>query len=385
MQCSSKLGVRAIFAIVVGWFMCCSPSNAYAQGPTSSLMRGPGFAGEWMWQDNAASTPLIYLRARTYTPSEGRFLQRDPFAGVMGAPQTQNRTYYTNNPANNTDPTGYASLSAGLPNFDHLDLGPQLGSGGDKLVYRVAGAGRIGPQVIGLSYSPELNSGLNQLLGEKQALSFLDRHRIPTMDFQVGTYRGQPAFVSNDLLLHSRMLDPRNPSLNAFDNPRWVARQSVLTQASLRSLINTGNLLADCGIYCLDYQGGFCINGNKQGSWLINDPKKVGYLNDVAPSYRDLFVRQTRQPQIDLEQKLARGLSLRSGSPMMRTGTMVDIAYTVHDMLDLANRTQDDPRYRNDPRPMPQKMWEKGNNELHCMMFGPCLYRNYEPPMTVQQ
>jgi RHS repeat-associated protein len=50
---------------------------------------------------------LIYLRARYYDPSLGRFLNRDTFAGYAGLSQSQNRYSYTgNNPVNYTDPSG---------------------------------------------------------------------------------------------------------------------------------------------------------------------------------------------------------------------------------------------------------------------------------------
>jgi len=46
-------------------------------------------------------TGLIYLRARFYDPAIGRFMSRDPFAGVMGVPLSLNRySYVLNNPVN---------------------------------------------------------------------------------------------------------------------------------------------------------------------------------------------------------------------------------------------------------------------------------------------
>ena len=114
-----NLGIsHNVIKVAVGLFLslglvAMEYTPSYAQGPTSSLIRGPGFAGEWMWQDNAASTPLLHLRARTHLLSEGRFLQRDPFAGFLDVPQTQNQFYYTNNPVNWIDPSGYSTLHFG--------------------------------------------------------------------------------------------------------------------------------------------------------------------------------------------------------------------------------------------------------------------------------
>jgi RHS repeat-associated protein len=50
---------------------------------------------------------LEYLRARYYHPADGRFLSRDPFAGLIWNPQTLNGyAYATNNPILFVDPLG---------------------------------------------------------------------------------------------------------------------------------------------------------------------------------------------------------------------------------------------------------------------------------------
>lgn len=50
---------------------------------------------------------LVYMRARFYDPKIGRFVSRDPLAGKLKAPQTQNPyAYAINNPINMSDPTG---------------------------------------------------------------------------------------------------------------------------------------------------------------------------------------------------------------------------------------------------------------------------------------
>lgn len=51
-----------------------------------------------------ADTGLIYLRARYYDPSNGRFISKDPFQGIEDKPRSINRyTYANNNPVNLTD------------------------------------------------------------------------------------------------------------------------------------------------------------------------------------------------------------------------------------------------------------------------------------------
>ena len=98
--------------LVVALSAVISQNSVYAEGSTNSLIRSLGFAGEWMLPGG-----LVYLRARAYNPVNGQFLQRDSFAGFLGTPQTQNRSYYTNNPVNWVDPSGYTVI---YPEFDDL-------------------------------------------------------------------------------------------------------------------------------------------------------------------------------------------------------------------------------------------------------------------------
>ena len=61
------------------------------------------FAGE-LWDE---ASQLYYLRARHYNPALGRFMTRDPFAGLVQMPQTLHPyAYVGNNPVNLTDPSG---------------------------------------------------------------------------------------------------------------------------------------------------------------------------------------------------------------------------------------------------------------------------------------
>jgi RHS repeat-associated protein len=54
-----------------------------------------------------AVTGLYCLRARYYSPSTGRFLTRDPFAGlIFDPPSLHPYTYAHNDPVNKTDPSG---------------------------------------------------------------------------------------------------------------------------------------------------------------------------------------------------------------------------------------------------------------------------------------
>ncbi|MGQ9601035.1 MAG: RHS repeat-associated core domain-containing protein [Anaerolineae bacterium] len=70
------------------------------------------YTGE-QWDADAG---LLYLRARWYDPSTGRFLSRDPFPGLAALPQTQNPYVYVgNNPANLTDPGGDIAPIIAIP------------------------------------------------------------------------------------------------------------------------------------------------------------------------------------------------------------------------------------------------------------------------------
>jgi len=62
-----------------------------------------GYTGEIL----DAESGLLYLRARYYDPSIGRFISADPYLGRMAEPVTQNRYIYVhNNPLLYSDPTG---------------------------------------------------------------------------------------------------------------------------------------------------------------------------------------------------------------------------------------------------------------------------------------
>jgi len=60
-----------------------------------------------LWNTTSSNDDLDYMHARHYNPQLGRFLQIDPLAGSVSAPQSLNRyAYVASNPINYTDPTG---------------------------------------------------------------------------------------------------------------------------------------------------------------------------------------------------------------------------------------------------------------------------------------
>lgn len=63
---------------------------------------------------------LVYLRARHFAPSMGRFLSRDTWGWDVNRPRSLNRWMYTeDNPVNRTDPTGFYALALFYPGQEY--------------------------------------------------------------------------------------------------------------------------------------------------------------------------------------------------------------------------------------------------------------------------
>ncbi|HWB02367.1 MAG TPA: putative Ig domain-containing protein [Verrucomicrobiales bacterium] len=104
-----------------------SVSDTYGYNAFGALLSRTGttrtpyqFAGE----RSGESEGLVFLRARYYDPSTGRFISKDPFEGVLRGPVSLHRYLYANsNPVMFTDPTGqftvtetmvYSAITGGL-------------------------------------------------------------------------------------------------------------------------------------------------------------------------------------------------------------------------------------------------------------------------------
>lgn len=90
--------------------------SSYEYGPFGEVLSG-STAEDSFYGYNAEEynpqTELVYLRARYYNPSDGRFGVEDTYGGNLSNPATLNRyAYVENNPVNKTDPSGY--LPTGL-------------------------------------------------------------------------------------------------------------------------------------------------------------------------------------------------------------------------------------------------------------------------------
>ncbi|MBI2887586.1 MAG: RHS repeat-associated core domain-containing protein [Chloroflexi bacterium] len=97
---------------------------------------------------------LIYLRARHYDPTTGRFLSKDPAGGKLSSPVTQNKYVYAgNNPVNGGDPTGLhmclgGCRANGSPGILPMTIITSPSSGGG------VSAGRPAPSMGASSSSP---------------------------------------------------------------------------------------------------------------------------------------------------------------------------------------------------------------------------------------
>lgn len=80
------------------------PYGSQALGQSAD---GPGYTGHV----NDADTGLVYMQARFYDPTVGRFLSVDPARGDPGNTEALNRfAYANNNPVKNVDPDGRQSV-----------------------------------------------------------------------------------------------------------------------------------------------------------------------------------------------------------------------------------------------------------------------------------
>jgi len=87
-------------------------TGAYSYDAFGAVRSHTGGSTQWSFtgEQNDANG-LEYLRARYYDPALGRFLSRDPFAGLAQVPQSLNRyPYVLNNPVLYRDPYGYWGL-----------------------------------------------------------------------------------------------------------------------------------------------------------------------------------------------------------------------------------------------------------------------------------
>jgi RHS repeat-associated protein len=85
-----------------------SVTGTYTYDAFGSVRAHTGASTQWSFTgEQNDPNGLEYLRARYYDPAVGRFLSRDPLAGLVGVPQSLNRyAYVLNNPMRWVDPWG---------------------------------------------------------------------------------------------------------------------------------------------------------------------------------------------------------------------------------------------------------------------------------------
>ncbi len=92
---------------------------------------GPGYTGHV----NDPETGFVYMQARYYDPSTGRFLSTDPIKPVSGDLFNLNRyDYASNNPIVNTDPSGEATCADKACKYSRIDSRP-AGSNGLTITF----------------------------------------------------------------------------------------------------------------------------------------------------------------------------------------------------------------------------------------------------------
>ena len=181
-----------------------SPIHISAQGKLPYV--GVGFTSEWMLPGG-----LIHLRARTYSPSEGRFLQRDLFAGFSNRPQSLNRFYY-NDPINTTDPSGYSSINGQGPRiFSPMfaDGGRPSFSGGSNSIAGGRGQGLTGIGGVGMyrgaPTSPQILPPNPVRAIPPQPIPIPPSIARPPVGISVPT---APRIVQYDPIRHQRLIEP---------------------------------------------------------------------------------------------------------------------------------------------------------------------------------
>ena len=101
-------------------------------------------AAMFVGESRNAVTGLDYLRARHYDPTTGRFTSKDPLAGFLNIPVSQNSYLYSlGDPVNLTDPSGKSSLAEQLVNAGIIATFTSIGA-----VYGYQKAKVIGGNVV---------------------------------------------------------------------------------------------------------------------------------------------------------------------------------------------------------------------------------------------
>ena len=109
----------------LGNFRSSNDYRPYGESALGSPVTGPGFTGHV----NDSDVDLVYMQARYYDPSTGRFLSSDPVRPAPGSAFGFNRYAYANgNPVSNVDPDGRDTVG------ENIDQNAQAAAdAGDRL------------------------------------------------------------------------------------------------------------------------------------------------------------------------------------------------------------------------------------------------------------
>ncbi|MEK7214193.1 MAG: RHS repeat-associated core domain-containing protein, partial [Chloroflexota bacterium] len=159
------------------------------QGTSSQAYRYTG-------EPRDAESGLVYLRARMYDPSIGRFMGRDRVAGSVSRPSSLNRySYVENDPIGRVDPSGLKSmaLSAQGPELENEDeddagsptdkvcgidgCGNRIGFGGGG--GRGGGRGGLGPVMKGRAGEQTVATATGQAVNTAKVKTPSGNRRIP--------------------------------------------------------------------------------------------------------------------------------------------------------------------------------------------------------------
>ena len=194
-----------------------------------------GYAGEYL----EPASGLIYLRARWYDPVDGRFLTRDPFAGIPSVPGTLNPyAYALDNPVMVTDPSGQV-----VPLLALIALGLAGGALGGVGYYGIESAANADPctgmewdwnqaafwgtigmpigAVVAAAGYPALTSALGMTLSEALGLEAAAASTVWSLPWWL---RGQ---VIEDMLGRSSWLVRNFPGIDRFENGIATSIKSI--------------------------------------------------------------------------------------------------------------------------------------------------------------
>jgi hypothetical protein len=173
---------------------------------------------------------MVYLRARYYSPGEGRFLSRDTWGGSYNNPLSLNRwNYVEGNPVTYTDPSGRSICYDPLPASCQLGLAYVKGFAGK--IKELVASGSIQP-VEGFATLADLSK--SHFNGDIRDLVWAMTIVLNDFDANQGAISGQvlTGGASSFYYIRQDWLPYRNDP--KYDDPNWGAGERGIWFHSLR-------------------------------------------------------------------------------------------------------------------------------------------------------